>query len=900
MTNAQREQVDAFFSEIVELDADARAGAIHAIADPEVRREVASLLAHAEPSRRGLDVSIGALMQEALESGVFGNIAPGMQFERYRIERKLGQGGMGEVYAAVRESDFHKQVALKIVRFGLDSEFARVRFQQERQTLAGLEHPYIARLLDGGEAANGTPYLVLEYVDGVPISEYTQSCTRDQIVVLFLKVCEAVDYAHRNLVIHRDLKPANILVTADGTPKLLDFGIAKLLHADVDATQTTAVALTPQYASPEQVRNKPITTASDVYSLGVILYQLLTNRKPYLVEGTSALELDLAICEQAPLPPGLGNELDDILMMALRKEPERRYPSVVEFSQDLERFQSGDVVLAAPDSISYRARKYISRHWVGLSAIVAIALATAIGAAVSLRQMQIARQRYEQVRTLAHSFVFDYSDDLAKIQGTTAVRERMVTTALRYLDNLSASAGNDLELQKELVASYEKVGDAQGSPSKPNLGQVDAAVTSFRKGAAIGEKIVARDPSYGIELSRFYAQFSQVLLRTGATEEAERMSNSAVRNLQAAASQSAGKPFPELALGWCSLGTVDEDAGRTRKSLESYERCDAIASALLAKSRTVANLKLSQTATERVGTATMGMGHLPEALAILDKDQALIEEILRSEPANPQILRTRALLGQYRAEIWYDDRYPNFDNPARSVKFAEQYLETARGMVAHDEKDQTARFSMAIALFRLSFPMGKVRPGDAVALARESVQTFDGLISGGNTSFLVVSRRNRASRRLAEALLANGELAKAEDVAAEAVKTARVLVQHYPNDFDEQSLLAMNLALSGEIAAAQSRHTDAIRYLTEADRVATSVYDRNPTELLVILPLSNARALLAEQYAANGDEAQARVWSESAIHLWTNHGDQNEYVLRESGEMQKRVRRWLPSAGGLR
>ena len=885
MTEAQREQVDQFFGDLCELTPGEQASILATIDDPEVRAEVASLLSHTAPTTKGLNTSIGELMQAATEQGAFEDraIGPGTRFERYRIERRIGQGGMGDVYEAVRENDFHKRVALKIVRYGLDSDFARSRFQQERQTLAGLEHPYIARLLDGGEAANGCPYLVLEFVDGASIDQYCETRSRDAILALFLKVCEAVEYAHRNLIIHRDLKPGNILVTADGTPKLLDFGIAKLLDANATVTQTMSIALTPQYASPEQVRGQSITTASDVYSLGVILYQLLTGRKPYAVETTTAFELERVVCQEPPEPPGIGNELDDILMMALRKEPERRYASVLEFAQDIERFREGRPVLAAPDSTAYRARKYIRRHWIGLAATSAIVLAVAVGAAISLYQARIAKQRFDQVRSLAHSFVFDYSDDLAKIQGTTAVREKMVTTALTYLDNLSKSAGNDLSLQKELAVSYQMVGNAQGFPTLPNLGHTDAAVASYRKAAEIGERIAMRDPSYRGDLGVFYASFAQLKLRTGDFDDARKTADLAVHNLEEAnVKSSSTKTLGNLAHAWCVLGDIDEDVGHTDDAFQRYTRCDALSREVLARGRNAQSLRLAQDAKERLGTANMEVGHLHDALAIFDQDQALIVEILKLEPANPRAKRNLALLGQYRSEVWYDDRYPNFDNPAESVKYAQQYLDTTRAIVARDENDHSARFSMAVALFRLSYPMGHVRPAEAVSLARESVSVFDSLIAGGDKSYLVTSRRNRGSRRLAEGLLANGQIKEAANQAEETLRTQRGLVAQHPDDLDERTILAMILTVRAQIAVAQADRAVAIGYLTEADQLATSVYNRGTTELQIIQPLSKIRALLAAQYAATGDQAKARYWNDAALKLWTALPDQNEYVRRQS------------------
>ena len=274
--------------------------------DADLRAQIDLVLAEEQPTVTGdfIRDAIGeqAAMNRAVEPALLNE-----RFGRYKIVRRIGVGGMGAVYEAVRVDDFHKKVALKVIQQELDTSYARERFQQERQLLAQLEHPYIARLIDGGESDDGRPYLVLEYVDGEPFQKYARKLDRSGRLQLFLKVCEAVEYAHRNLVIHRDLKPGNVLVTANGDPKLLDFGIAKLLHPDAAKTKTGYTSLTPDYASPEQVRGLAISTASDVYSLGVMLYELLTGRQPYIIGNAAPVEMDRIICREAPPAAGVGH-----------------------------------------------------------------------------------------------------------------------------------------------------------------------------------------------------------------------------------------------------------------------------------------------------------------------------------------------------------------------------------------------------------------------------------------------------------------------------------------------------------------------------------------------------------------------------------------------------------------
>jgi serine/threonine protein kinase/Tfp pilus assembly protein PilF len=306
-----------------------------------------------------------------------GGLAPGRCIGPYQIVREVGHGGMGTVYLAERaDGQYRKRVAIKLVNPHLGAESLVRRFRTERQVLANLEHANIAQLLDGGSTSDGLPYLVMEYVEGVPIDTWCEdrSLSKPDRLKLFRSVCAAVQYAHQRQVIHRDLKPGNILVLADGTPKVLDFGIAKVLNPDLSAAmvETTGLGpMTPEYASPEQIRGDRVGPASDIYTLGTVLYQLLTGRFPYSAQGH---ELAGAICEQQPQKPGLSRDLDNILLKALRKEPERRYASVAQLSEDIERYLQDRPVEATGESLLYRGRRFLKRNLVPVALSVALAL----------------------------------------------------------------------------------------------------------------------------------------------------------------------------------------------------------------------------------------------------------------------------------------------------------------------------------------------------------------------------------------------------------------------------------------------------------------------------------------------------------------------------------------------
>src|SRR5260221_8869319 len=311
---------------------------------------------------------------------------------------------MAVVWLAEREDgQFQQQVAIKFVRQGLHSRDAQRRFLQERQILARLQHPSIARLVDGVVTADATPFFVMELVEGTPVTAYCRErgLDVDGRLRVFLQICDAVQYAHRNLIVHRDLKPSNILVDTDGHVKLLDFGIAKLI-GDARALVTTERALTPEYAAPEQLRGEPVSTSTDVYALGVLLYELLTGERPHRAEGTAIGELERAILEQVPVPPSgrvtspsmrrrLHGDLDRIVLKAVHKAPERRYPSAEAFATDLRRHIDGLPIAARGDAMSYRAGKFLGRHRLAASAAALLVLTLVGGLVATTWQARRAR-----------------------------------------------------------------------------------------------------------------------------------------------------------------------------------------------------------------------------------------------------------------------------------------------------------------------------------------------------------------------------------------------------------------------------------------------------------------------------------------------------------------------------
>jgi eukaryotic-like serine/threonine-protein kinase len=524
--------------------------------DQALRVEVESLIAYARQTGQIIDKPLMEVVASTLvedlcaKDGIQADKMIGSRIAQYRLVGKLGAGGMGDVYRAVRADDqYEKQVAIKLVRQGLNTELVYSRFRKERQILAGFEHENIARLLDGGTTDEGDPYFVMELVEGKPIDEY---CDEAKLGVtarleLFQSVCSAVQYAHQRLVVHRDIKPGNILVTAEGLPKLLDFGIATLLSPENysperDPTVTAMRMMTPQYASPEQLRGEVITTATDVYSLGVVLYRLLTGQLPYHLDHDSSYDLAHAICETEPEKPStaveclrqimdrtrpaarvtpqwisscrnttpdklrrtLSGDLDHILLKALRKEPQRRYASAQDFAKDLRSYALGLPVSARRGTFSYRSGKFVARNKISLAVTAIFVLFLLAGAVAIVREARIARmqqaraeRRFDSLNKLTNSMLFEFHDAIQTLPGSTAARELVVRRALEYLEQIAAEGHNDSATLRNLAAAYERIGLIRSEEGHPHLGGVGSFQTAqqlYEKALTIRQRLAAANP----------------------------------------------------------------------------------------------------------------------------------------------------------------------------------------------------------------------------------------------------------------------------------------------------------------------------------------------------------------------------------------------------------------------
>lgn len=716
-------------SEAIELDTeDQRLFLDSACAhDSDLRAEIDLLLAHQVET--GNDVIEECAAETArLRLDQHANKV-GSRIGAYKILKEIGHGGMGTVYLAERDDEhYRQQVAIKLINPGLGGEAIRRRFRNEMQILADLNHPHIARLLDGGETADGLPYLVMEYVEGRPIHAYCneQKLSTDQRLKLFTVVCDAVQYAHQHLVIHRDLKPGNILVTHEGSPKLVDFGIAKLLDQTASGATVTGMSfMTPEYASPEQVNGVPVTTAADIYSLGVVLYELLSGRLPYRLKSRVPHELAKAICDQEPERPStamgrsaleksttprprLHADLDNIVLMAMRKEPQRRYATAEQFAEDIHRHLDGRPVRARHDTFTYRAGKFIRRQKIAVAAAALVTVTLLIGIITTTWQARVARaeraraeRRFNEVRQLANSFVFEVHDAVWNLPGSTTARSLIVQRGLNYLDSLARDAGDDRGLQRELAVAYEKLGAVQYTPSVAHLGDLEGALQSHRKAAGLRESLVAADPSnrdYRRELLDSYWFIATLLGAQGdMMRELEmfREQLPARRELAAAETTEFVDRY-NLAGTYAYIGGLLLAMGDVKGALENQQEALRIREEAAAIDPNTARAQRALTISyEYLGLATDRAGDTRAALELQQRGLAMREALVAADPLNTDL--RLMLLESHR---FTGDMLLKFGDVDGAAEHYRKQLEMNREMLAADPLNMQFQTNTAVALIK--------------------------------------------------------------------------------------------------------------------------------------------------------------------------------------------------------
>ena len=737
MDAQQWARIQALFSEAVELPPAERAAFLQRAPDIDQGElaDVESLLRAHEDAGDFLEVPAIQLILPG-ETADSSAERLGQRIGPYQLIGKLGDGGMGEVYRAVRaDGQYDKQVAIKLVRFGWNSAAMLERFRQERQILAALESPNIARLYDGGTTEDGVPYVVMELIEGTRIDQY---CNENRLNVaqrlkIFREVCGAVQYAHQHLVIHRDIKPSNILVTNDGVPKLLDFGIARMFGAEPDAGAATgsaaapkeatrAVMMTPGYASPEQIRGETITTSTDIYSLGVVLYELLTGQPPFIAAGAAPHELARLICEVQPPTPsyavahsGAGakwprrRDLDNIVMKALRKEPARRYATADQLGDDIRRYLNGLTVAATPDSLSYRVGSFVRRHSLGLVAtalIVAVAITAILidlsEARVAAANGQRAERRFEDVHQLATSLVFELHDAIRDLPGAVNARRILVERGVKYLDSLAEESNGDPVLQHDLATSLIRLGDVQGNPYDASLGDIAGAERSYAKALKLAEAVYAKkrdDAASGLTLAQALRRHANVLsLRdrlTDARAEAERAVSVSVASAQRfpanqdvlnELSQDYGDLSGILGSNWLGANLSDHTAAfdARRKQLEATQKLLALAPA------NATYRSLETVAEVMVGDQLLLMGRIREAEQYYQRSYGALQRLAQQTPGEAERMRLLRIYPRLAiGDLWARDNKAALDRYRRSFALAAE-------ISASDPTDMNARAALAV------------------------------------------------------------------------------------------------------------------------------------------------------------------------------------------------------------
>ena len=826
-----------------------------ACADEALRQYLSSLVV-SPVETSGLLESWSAIAEDATAQASFvkEEFRPGDKIGAYVLTEKLGEGGMGVVFRALRADDHYlKSVAIKLMKTEFSSRVNLMRFRVERQVLASLEHPNIARLLDGGATDKGMPYVVLELVEGQAIDLYCDARKLSILdrVTLFQSVCEAVHFAHQHLVIHRDLKPSNVLVTAQGQVKLLDFGIAKILDAEsfpqeVEATLPLVRMLSPEYASPEQVRGEAISTTSDVYSLGVLLYQLLTGHKPYTLTTGSLAELNTLVCETDPLRPSvavlreteikeggvprrvtpeqtscvregtperlrrrLEGDLDCIVLKAMRKEPERRYQSVKELADDLQHHILGLPVSARADTLTYRVSRFVRRHTtlVVAAAVVLVTLLAGIAftlheAHVALAEKAKAERRFNNVRGLAHSNIFELFDAIEKLPNSEQARHLAVQRALETLDELSHDANGNRELQVELARGYEKIGDIQGAYSGAGIGDTAAALASYQRALAMHPAANSSRDGAADELKRqatLEGKIARSLIIGGRTDEASKAAAEAVRFAeQAVQERPAGtEELSLLAQSHLTLARVFGGSGSSSSTRQIPEAVHHDEQALqVIEQYRQAN---GSNAAALLGRAKMLLAfHLSKSRRFGEAAQ-LYNEVLQ-DAAIRRSMDTGSLVRLY------NNRGLNFEKQADHARAAAEY-----------------RAALPLTLARAAKTPNDLDAVSDVAIFKAHVAVEEIRLKGRHTT------------------------AKVADL-DEAIRTVERLYHDDPSQAFYGSLLVIGYAYQGEVASILGNTVSAEQHFQHAVEMAKALAAKDPTE--IESQLSIAKLFLAQSRVA--------------------------------------------------
>ncbi|MBZ2176915.1 MAG: protein kinase [Acidobacteria bacterium] len=853
MTPQRYTQVKSLFQLVLDQPADQRPHFLEKAcgADRELYLEVRSLLLADSTADNFLsEPAVTPVSQILAEAARETDQPPPSHIGPYAIQRQLGTGGMGTVYLASRaDQHYSKLVALKVIRHGMEQDRIIHRFRRERQIVASLDHPNIARLLDGGAAEDGRPYFVMEYVEGVPIDTYCDErklSTEDRLC-LFCTVCAAVHYAHQNLVVHRDLKPGNILVKPDGVTKLLDFGIAKILSPDpstpTEHTATSMRLMTPQYASPEQLRGEPVTTVSDVYLLGIILYELLTGHRPYRSNDALTLEHLYAMTAAEPEPPSaalsrltdsttpdgrchitknpyivsstresspqdlkrkLRGELDAIVLKALRRNPTERYQSAAQLADDLRRFLAREPVSAVPENPLYRVRLFLTRNRAiaatvaaALTLVLLFAIVAAWQARTARLQRDLAARRFEEVRQVANSFLFEVHDSIADLPGTAPARRLLATKAVAYLANLSRESTRDTNIQSELAAAWIRLGHLQGNPHHPNLGDIAAARRSYQTALQILRTQPAPRP---LDLAAALEGTGDLDATAGDSANAHKNYSEARQLLEANSA-----PLNARAGNYQNLAAVLAATGRPQEALTLARHANDLA----AKS---GHQRLQSTAMARLAAVQSQLGLQAQAKQSFAAALELAERLNQTHPSPLSQRHLSFLLADLAT-------FERAHNDPQSAVHQQRSLTLRRTLAAADPRNIQAQRDLAYAYLQQTDP----------ASLRQARDLFDQQLHHDPHNPMAQRDAALAYQALGNSLLADNQIVQAVEHYRRSLQLAQQWqAADITNLYAHQLLAAAHVKLSQALPKLAAP-ADALASLRRAVTLLDDLVQKQPT-----------------------------------------------------------------------
>jgi tetratricopeptide (TPR) repeat protein len=917
-TFEQAERVAEIVENALEVETESRAAFVVDLCggNIELRAEVESLLDFQEKARDFIEAPAYEQNADLLATGG-GELERGQFLGDYKIISLLAEGGMGEVYLA-EDTKLQRTVAIKLVKQGLGTASILRHFRNEEKILAGLNHPNIARLYGAGVTQNGLPYFVMEYVEGPRLDHYCREkhLSIPERLALFQKVCSAITYAHQRLVIHRDIKPANIRVTGEGEPKLLDFGIAKILDpamsVRIEQTMTFLGVMTPEYASPEQVRGENMTTSSDVYSLGVVLFELLTDQRPYQITRRRPDQIARAITEQEPARPStavargdggsksqvpspkmLRGDLDNIVLKAMRKEPQRRYASVEQLSGDIRRHLTNLPVIARPDTRSYRAAKFVQRNrvWVAMAAVIFLTLtggiiATLWQAHVAREQRELARAErgraqleFNDVRKLATSFLFEFNSSIQNLPGATPARKLLVQRALEYLSKLAQQSRGDADLQRELAEAYLKVGDLQGNPYEPNLGDTHGAEESYEKALTISRALVQadkKDSQARRYLGRSYQSIGEVLPLLGKPNDGVADLHRAAEIFEGLVSSAPHDKDLRVQLADCyqSLGDLQghsdlQNLGDRAGALESYRKAIAVFDAMAAEDSADQKARGGAAVMRiRIGDMQQAQGDLDVALENYHGALERAQSLAAVDPKNDRFRRILAL--SYRKIADIDKQKEDYN---QALENASRATEINQSLAAADPDNAQAANNYALSLTTVADLLDKT--GDlegSLAKYRQTVGILEKLSAAAPADLFMRGQLSQTLVSIGAVLAQQGKLAEARTSTSHGLAMARDLANRVAATPDELSRYALAL-----LTCSPADLREEATALQKAKQAVEKAGERDPKSL----------DILAQAYFQTGDSARAIEAEKKALSLLpAPQPHQNALPLRQKFEIQ--------------